>query len=74
MYVEIFEPLLLKTKKTEIRLFVKPATICERKLMMFYAIYKGHSNLLFTHMLVSFFHCFSSKTASPEELSDRGEF
>ena len=28
MYVEIFEPLLLKTKKTEIRLFVKPATNC----------------------------------------------
>ena len=30
MYVEIFEPLLLKTKKTEIRLFVKPATKCQK--------------------------------------------
>ena len=29
--VEIFKPLLLRTKKTEIRLYVKPGTICKRR-------------------------------------------
>ena len=66
--------LWLKPISVYISFIVGYPVICERKLMTFYAIHKGHSNLLFTHMLVSFFHCFSSKTASPAELSDRGEF